>query len=151
MTDLAGTAITDEQRLARAFRLTSVPRDFIDDPYRYYALLREHDPIHELENGALLLTRYDDVVRLYRDPRASSDKKAEFRPKFGASPLYDHHTTSLVFNDPPLHTRVRRLLMGALNQRAIARKDSRISASTGEPWPRSLAARATISAAWPWL
>ncbi len=127
MTELAGTALTDEQ-LARAFQLTSVPADFIDDPYRYYALLRRHDPIHELERGALLLTRYEDVVSLYRDPRASSDKKAEFRPKFGASPLYEHHTTSLVFNDPPLHTRVRRLIMGALNQRAILRMEADVAA-----------------------
>ena len=34
--------------------------------------------------------------------------------------LYEHHTTSLVFNDPPAHTRVRRLIMGALSPRAIA-------------------------------
>jgi cytochrome P450 len=59
------------------------------------------------------------VIAAYRDPRTSSDKQAEFTPKFGDSPLLEHHTTSLVFNDPPLHTRVRRLIMGALNQRAI--------------------------------
>ena len=129
MSDLArDAALTEEQQLARAFQLTSVPADFIDDPYRYYALLRQHDPIHELENGALLLTRYEDVVNVYRNPRASSDKKAEFQPKFGDSPLYEHHTTSLVFNDPPLHTRVRRLMMGALNQRAIARMQVDVAA-----------------------
>jgi hypothetical protein len=45
----------------------------------------------------------------------------EFAPKYGSdSPLYEHHTTSLVFNDPPLHTRVRKLIMGALTRRAIA-------------------------------
>ena len=127
MSDLAAN-LNDEHQLAHAFRLTSVPTDFIDDPYRYYALLRRHDPMHELENGALLLTRYEDVVSVYRDPRASSDKKTEFQPKFGDSPLYEHHTTSLVFNDPPLHTRVRRLIMGALNQRAIARMESDVAA-----------------------
>jgi hypothetical protein len=109
--------------LARAFRLTEVPEDFVDDPYPYYALLRTHVPVHELAPGSIFLTRYDDVTAVYRDPRASSDKKVEFRPKFGASPLYEHHTTSLVFNDPPLHTRVRRLIMGAVNQRAIARME----------------------------
>jgi len=117
----------EEQKFAHAFQLTNVPSDFIDDPYRYYALLRRYDPIHEMENGALLLTRYEDVVNVYRDPRASSDKKIEFQPKFGASPLYEHHTTSLVFNDPPLHTRVRRLIMGALNQRAIARMETDVA------------------------
>ena len=122
-----GASLTEEQQLVCAFELTRVPADFVDDPYRYYALLRQHDPIHELENGALLLTRYEDVVNVYRDPRASSDKKAEFQPKFGASLLYEHHTTSLVFNDPPLHTRVRRLMAGALNQRAIARMEADVA------------------------
>jgi cytochrome P450 len=108
----------------RTFQLTRPPADFVENPYPYYALLREHDPAHELEGGGVLLTRYDDAITVYRDPRASSDKKIEFLPKFGQSPLYEHHTTSLVFNDPPLHTRVRRLIMGALNQRAIARMEA---------------------------
>jgi cytochrome P450 len=113
----------DPAALAREFRLTDVPDDFFDDPYRYYALLRTHDPVHDLGGGSVFLTRYEDVAALYRDSRASSDKKREFGPKFGDSPLFEHHTTSLVFNDPPLHTRVRRLLMGAVNQRAIARME----------------------------
>src|SRR6478609_4476803 len=86
---------------ARGFQLNHPPDDFVDDPYRHYALLRAHDPVHELDNGALFLTRYDDVVAVYRHWAASSDKKQEFKPKFGDSPLYEHHTTSLVFNDPP--------------------------------------------------
>ena len=91
----------------RGFRLTEAPEDFIDDPYPYYAALREHSPVHELESGSYFVSRYEDVVAIYRHAGASSDKKVEFKPKFGDSPLYEHHTTSLVFNDPPLHTRVR--------------------------------------------
>jgi len=112
----------------RGFRLSEAPGDFYDDPYPYYAALRERSPLHELEPGSYLVTRYDDVVAVYRHAGASSDKKLEFRPKFGDSPLYEHHTTSLVFNDPPLHTRVRGLIMGALNQRAIARMEAGVSA-----------------------
>jgi cytochrome P450 len=114
----------EERAFARDFQLTRVAPDFVDDPYPYYALLRRHDPVHSLEGGGLFLTRYNDVVAVYRDPRASSDKKREFAPKFGPTPIFEHHTTSLVFNDPPLHTRVRRLIMGALNQRAIARMEA---------------------------
>ena len=113
---------------ARGFRLTDVPPDFFDDPYRYYALLRTHDPVHDLGGGSVFLTRYEDVAAVYRDSRASSDKKKEFGPKFGDSPLFEHHTASLVFNDPPLHTRVRRLIMGAVNQRAIARMEPNVLA-----------------------
>ncbi|HTO44861.1 MAG TPA: cytochrome P450 [Burkholderiales bacterium] len=128
MADAVETRLSDAPQVARDFQLTRVPADFIEDPYPYYDLLRRYDPVHELEGGALLLTRYEDVVGIYRDPRASSDKKAEFGPKFGDTPLYEHHTTSLVFNDPPLHTRVRRLMMGALNQRAIARMQADVEA-----------------------
>jgi cytochrome P450 len=106
------------------FTLTQPPPGFIDDPYPFYAQLRVHDPVHALGGNQWLLTRYDDVALLYRSASASSDKQREFAPKFGTgTPLYEHHTTSLVFSDPPLHTRVRRLLIGALNQRAIARME----------------------------
>ena len=112
------------QHFAASFRLTDPPPGFIDNPYAGYAALREHDPVHELAPGSFLLTRHADLLSVYRSAHASSDKQREFAPKFGPStPLFEHHTTSLVFNDPPLHTRVRRILMGALNQRAIARME----------------------------
>ncbi|MGA8006338.1 MAG: cytochrome P450, partial [Burkholderiales bacterium] len=117
----------DARERARAFELTRAPADFIDDPYPWYAALREHDPVHALEGGGVFLARYEDALLAYRDPRMSSDKKAEFGPKLGDTPLYEHHTTSLVFNDPPLHTRVRRIIMGALNQRAIARMEGQVA------------------------
>ncbi len=105
------------------FSLAAPPAGFVDDPYPFYDVLRARSPVHELAPGSLLLTRYEDVAALYRDARTSSDKRREFKPKLGDSLLYEHHTTSLVFNDAPLHTRVRRLLVGALNQRAIARME----------------------------
>jgi cytochrome P450 len=112
---------------ARDFQLTRVPADFLDDPYPWYAALREHDPLHALEGGGVFVSRYDDAIAVYRAPQASSDKKLEFKPKLGDSPLYEHHTTSLVFNDPPLHTRVRRIIMGAVNQKAIARMEPNVA------------------------
>lgn len=107
------------------FSLAAPPPGFVDDPYPTYAALRVHDPVHELAPGSVLLTRYDDVLAVYRSPHASSDKREAFAQPLGrGTPIYEHHTSSLVFNDPPLHTRVRRLLMGALNQRAIARMEA---------------------------
>jgi cytochrome P450 len=114
--------------LARGFQLSALPLSFYDDPYPTYAALRAHDPVRLLDNGSVLLTRYDDVAALYRLPTTSSDKKREFFPRFGDSPLYEHHTSSLIFNDPPSHTRVRRLMLGALNQRAITRMQPGVQA-----------------------
>jgi cytochrome P450 len=111
------------------FSLAAPPPGFIDDPYPFYAALRQHAPRHRLAADTWLLTRHEDVAALYRHPAASSDKRREFAPKLGVgTPLFEHHTTSLVFNDPPLHTRVRRLLMGALNQRAITRMEGGVAA-----------------------
>lgn len=107
--------------LAAAFDIEQLPPSFYANPYPTYHALREHAPVKRMRNGSYFLTRYDDCVAIYRGTRAfSSDKKKEFKPKFGDSPLYEHHTTSLVFNDPPLHTRVRKLIAGALTPRAIA-------------------------------
>ena len=113
------------QAAALGFKLTAPPAGFIDDPYPTYATLREFAPLHELGPGSLLLTRHADVLAVYRSAHVSSDKQREFAPRLGeGSPLFEHHTTSLVFNDAPLHTRVRRLLLGALNQRAITRMEA---------------------------
>src|SRR5205809_5363508 len=82
-----------------------------------------------MPDGSYFLTRHADVAAVYHDTRVfSSDKKLEFGAKYGNSPLFEHHTTSLVFNDPPLHTRVRRIIGGALTPRAIADREPEIVA-----------------------
>ena len=109
------------RELAENFDLERLTPEFYANPYPTYRALRENQPLKRLPNGALFLTCYDDLITAYKNTKAfSSDKKKEFAPKYGASLLYEHHTTSLVFNDPPIHTRVRRLIMGALSPRAIA-------------------------------
>jgi len=108
--------------LAAHFDLRHLSDAFYDDPYPSFHALREHAPVKRMPDGSVLLTRYADVIAVYKDPKTfSSDKHEEFGPKYGLeSKLFEHHTTSLVFNDPPLHTRVRRLIAGALTPRHIA-------------------------------
>ena len=110
------------RQIAATFDLRALPADFLANPYPVYAALRQAEPIRRMPDGSWFLTRHADLMAVYRDAAVfSSDKHVEFAPKYGAdSPLYEHHTTSLVFNDPPLHTRVRKLIMGALTRRAIA-------------------------------
>jgi cytochrome P450 len=111
----------DARELAASFDLERLTPEFYLNPYPTYRALRESEPVKLMPNGSYFLTRYDDLVTAYKNTKAfSSDKKREFLPKYGNSLLYEHHTTSLVFNDPPAHTRVRRLIMGALSPRAIA-------------------------------
>src|SRR4051812_5135355 len=110
------------REIAATFDLRALPPDFHANPYPVYAALREHEPVRRMPDGTWFLTRHADLMAVYRDAHASSsDKKGESTPKYGAgSALLEPHTPSLVFNDPPLHTRVRKLIMGALTRRAIA-------------------------------
>jgi cytochrome P450 len=111
----------DAKALAGGFDLEKLSPEFYANPYPTYLALRENEPVKRMPNGSYFLTRYDDLVTAYKNTKAfSSDKRKEFLPKYGNSLLYEHHTTSLVFNDPPAHTRVRRLIMGALSPRAIS-------------------------------
>jgi cytochrome P450 len=116
------------EAMAQSFDLRHISQDFLDNPYPIYEALGAFSPVHPLPGGGYLLTRYADCMALYKDAKLfSSDKRDEFRPKFGDGLLYQHHTTSLIFNDPPLHTRVRKIMAGALNPRAIAELEAPMS------------------------
>jgi cytochrome P450 len=106
---------------ARTFDLNRLDAGFYERPYELYAALRACDPVHRCPDGSYFLSRYADLDHIYRDRiNFSSDKRAVFGPKFGLeSPLYQHHTTSLVFNDAPYHTRVRRQIVAALSPSAL--------------------------------
>ena len=112
----------EARRVATSFDLTALPPGFHADPHPVYHALRDFAPVHRMASGSVLISRWADLDAVYRDPVTfCSDKRAEFAPKFGVeAPLYAHHTTSLIFNDGTQHTRVRKILAGALTPRAIA-------------------------------
>lgn len=102
------------------FDLNAIGMDFINNPYPVLENLQRHDPVHYNPDGSVYLTRYEDVRAVYQNRKMVSDKKEAFGKKFGDGPLFTHHTTSLIFNDPPYHTVVRKLLAGAFTPRKLA-------------------------------
>ena len=107
--------------MSTTFDLQNVSEDYLVDPYRILAELRAQSPVHKNTDGTFVLTCYADIVQTYRDPIIwSSDKRATFKPKFGNTPLFEHHTNSIVFIDPPDHTRIRRLFQSAFTRKALA-------------------------------
>ncbi len=104
----AAKAVADSDRTS--FDLFNLPPDYFDNPYPWLKRLRDQEPIHRNADGSLLLTRYDDVRALWRDPSGVVDKSAIFRARFGEGPLLEHHTTSMLFRDPPDHDRLRALV-----------------------------------------
>jgi cytochrome P450 len=121
--------LTDPRTVALGFDLKRLDAAFLDDPYPVYRALREHAPVHRMPDGSYFLSRYDDCAAVYRDHETwSSDKTVDFRPSMGEGVLYEHHTTSLVFNDPPYHSRVRKLLAPAFTPRSLMALQPRIEA-----------------------
>lgn len=109
----------DAPALLTSFDPRALRPDFFEDPYPTYLALRTLDPRHRAADGSLFLTRYADCAEVYRTRSLSSDKRALFRPTLKQGPIYEHHTTSLVFNDPPYHTRVRHSIQGAMTARVL--------------------------------
>lgn len=104
----------------REFDLMRIGPDFIENPYPTLHALRKTSPVHRLPDGSVFLTRHTDCLQVYRSRDMLSDKSVEFARKFGQCPLHAHHTASLVFNDPPYHSTVRKLLSGAFTPRKLA-------------------------------
>ena len=90
--------------------------EFIADPYPRYRRLREEDPVHQSPMGFWVLTRYDDVAGMLRDPRFG--RKGFDRllaARFGDAGF----DMSMLFRDPPDHTRLRTLVSKAFTPRAV--------------------------------
>ena len=94
--------------------------EFHADPYPFYRRLREQDPVHQTPMGFWVLTRYEDCVAVLRDPRFGRE---EFQQMLTA--VYGDDTEkpvlprSMLFRDPPDHTRLRALVSKAFTPRTI--------------------------------
>jgi cytochrome P450 len=98
---------------------------FFDDPYRQYAALREHDPVHRSPLEVWVLFRYDDIVSVLRDsslsvqvdnatPTARMQMFAEQAPE-----ERERGAHSILNVDPPDHTRLRRLVSKAFTPKMV--------------------------------
>ena len=112
--------------IARDFDLNAISPLFIENPYPTLDMLRQESPVHENPDGSVYLTRYQDCLAVYRSRDMLSDKTEAFGEKFGQCPLLEHHTTSLIFNDPPYHTVVRKLISGAFTPRKLREMEALI-------------------------
>ena len=112
--------------IARDFDLNAISPSFIENPYPTLDMLRQESPVHENSDGSVYLTRYQDCLAVYRSRDMLSDKTEAFGEKFGQCPLLEHHTTSLIFNDPPYHTVVRKLISGAFTPRKLREMEALI-------------------------
>ncbi|MFH8982924.1 cytochrome P450 family protein [Streptomyces varsoviensis] len=117
--------------------------DFIQDPYLTYQEMRAGTGprrlvIKTLSTGlrSWLVTEYSDVRRLLADPRLS-------KAAGGAAPIIAEHSTedvsgasitseSMLFSDPPQHSRLRRMFSRAFTMRRTLNLRPRIEELTDE-------------------
>jgi cytochrome P450 len=92
--------------------------EFRDDPYPALRRLRERDPVNETPVGLWRLTRYADVSRLLHDVPAGVRTTDGDLP--GVDESLGGQRLFMLQQDPPTHTRLRRLVSGAFTPRAIA-------------------------------
>lgn len=84
-----------------------------ENPYPFFAEMRRSNPVAQLVGGIYGVARYDDVTRILRDPTTFS---SEVR---GARTPEEHRPPSILFDDPPVHTRMRGLLQKAFTPKVI--------------------------------
>jgi len=102
------------------------------DPYPYYRLMRERDPVHW--NGDIrtwFLTRHADVSRLLVDDRFSADRTRSER-YVPPPPERARGARSMLVVDPPDHTRLRNLVNKAFTPRMVEQLRPRIEAISAD-------------------
>src|SRR5437899_12930933 len=93
--------------------------EFLADPYPTYHRLRAEDPVHQSPLGFWVLTRYEDVASVLRDPRFIKEPLAALvAARFGAE-VPRGVGLSMLDRDPPDHTRLRGLVSTAFPPRGV--------------------------------
>jgi len=93
---------------------------FHADPYPFYRQLRETEPVYLSPMGLWILTAYDECVTSLRDPRFGRDGfEAILAAQYGEESEAGRLPRSMLFRDPPDHTRLRSLVNRAFTPRVI--------------------------------
>ncbi|NDZ81597.1 cytochrome P450 [Streptomyces sp. SID10853] len=121
---------------------TQDPR-FLQDPYPTYAAMRSVCPVQSVPTGpgghsSYLITGYAEAREALADPRLSKDTAAFFAGKGSRRRLHPAVAHNMLANDPPQHTRLRRLVTRAFTTGAVTELRPFIARVTGElldQWP----------------
>jgi cytochrome P450 len=93
--------------------------EFLADPYPTYHRLRDEDPVHHSPLDFWVLTRYEDVAVVLRDPRFIKEPLVSVvAARFGVT-VPPGVGLSMLDRDPPDHTRLRSLVSKAFTPRVV--------------------------------
>ncbi|MBI3785766.1 MAG: cytochrome P450, partial [Deltaproteobacteria bacterium] len=99
---------------------------FHANPYPFLKRLRDYDPVNETPLGSFRLTRYADVIRMLKE--VPSGVRMADGSVFGVNPVGTPGGPGqfILQQDPPDHTRLRKLMSQAFRPRAIERLRARV-------------------------
>ena len=109
--------------------------EVIADPYPLLRELRETSPVHKTGfSDFWILTRFKDCRAALRDPRLGNPEPGEEAPSLLASSSRRRPDgpRSLLFLNPPDHTRIRSLVSRAFTPRRVERLRPTVEAMTAE-------------------
>lgn len=90
------------------------------NPYEGFKFLRDHAPVTQLEaDGPWQVARHADVHAILRDHETYSSEVS-------IRPLEERGAPSMLFSDPPVHHRLRRLVSVAFKPSQIAKQEQQI-------------------------
>jgi cytochrome P450 len=95
--------------------------DGLQDPYSRYEALRAGSPRWRSESGAIVLTGYDDCLEVLRHPKLGrAEEDMDIPSTFGrAERDGNRNTSTMLFLNPPDHTRIRSLVSRAFTPRRV--------------------------------
>ncbi|WP_181909728.1 cytochrome P450 [Paenibacillus taihuensis] len=101
------------------------------NPYPFYSYLLEHEPVRYVEeSGFWVISRYEDVNRLLKDPVFVREHRNAMPELYAEppqqvvnewKPVNDLLDNWMLFRDAPVHTRLRGLVSPAFTPRAMER------------------------------
>ena len=132
---IRGATLAAVEKLETGIVFNPMDPELRSDPYPFYSRLRQRDPFHRCRNAdGWVLSRYEDVLTVLRDPSYSADERnhrrfRSFVERFKRAGLRDPYADdrgSMLRLDPPDHTRLRGLVAKAFTPRAVERMRARI-------------------------
>jgi len=123
------------ERLTTGYVFNPMALAASSDPYRHYATLREHDPVHRsFAARGWFVFRHADCLRVLRDDRFSADDRhlpiyatrRRWAIEDGLADPNEPDEPVMLRRDPPDHTRLRRLVSKAFTPRAVERLRPRV-------------------------
>jgi cytochrome P450 len=107
-------------------------RAYGEDLYTIVNRIRESDPVWKTPIGVWMLSRYADVEQLLKQTATGVRTRAGVLPAMRPRPADHPRNAFMLSNDPPVHTRLRKLVQQAFTPRALARIASNVDRVVAE-------------------